>query len=481
MSYSYPYTAHLLDKVGESSGGSRARSVIPPFAPLDEVEAQNNLHDSLNEGSAEGASHRNQDNHNTQRTRTNKQTERQTQHQHQLQPITSVSTGSAVASGPGSKSRKRKAKQPLQPQPPPPPVAIDPEPIINEQAAPPPPATIRSELEWARYNNMQEADAVFNGQQVRRANLNPTTLKAYDIYREHWLEWCRNHHYRDYAVTNSRAARYFQEAFGEPDPLNPQIKPLRRQKARKDELGDYLMPETMDFYIKAVVDLWNEQATSAPNGVHPGAEVSPRKIARPFMEAYKRKIGALTKATKFKGLRITEGNNKQGFKRMMKSFWTRNYVQQDQKNRRKLNGLRDRLNLSWTHFMMCRGENMRMALLQDLNFHAFEFSDATGQFTLGIVLTMLQGKMNADGKLLYGLVVRNKDVEICPVGSSCAARFQHAGLGIQLPRICNRSKPTDVFLHALRCSEARNASRQHLIIQGHSCWSSSRSAISAVR
>ena len=92
-------------------------------------------------------------------------------------------------------------------------------------------------------------------------------------------------------MTNSRAARYFQEAFGEPDPLKPEIKPLRRQKARKDDLGNYLMPETMDFYIKAVVDLWNEQATSAPNGVHPGAEVSPRKIARPFMEAYRRKIG----------------------------------------------------------------------------------------------------------------------------------------------------------------------------------------------
>jgi hypothetical protein len=73
--------------------------------------------------------------------------------------------------------------------------------------------------------------------------------------------------------------------------LNPEIKPLRRQKARKDDLGKYLMPETMDFYIKAVVDLWNEQATSAPNGVHPGAEVSPRKIAKPFMEAYKRNIG----------------------------------------------------------------------------------------------------------------------------------------------------------------------------------------------
>ncbi|KAF9129056.1 hypothetical protein BGX30_014080 [Mortierella sp. GBA39] len=75
----------------------------------------------------------------------------------------------------------------------------------------------------------------------------------------------------------------------------------------------------MDFYIKAVVDLWNEQTTEAPSGARPGTDVSPRKIARPFMEAYKRKIGALTKATKFQGPRITEGYNKQSFKRMMKS------------------------------------------------------------------------------------------------------------------------------------------------------------------
>lgn len=244
-------------------------------------------------------------------------------------------------------------------------------------------------------------------------------------------------------MTNAGAARYFKEALGEPDPSNPEIQPLHQKKAQADALGDYYMPEMIDFYIKAVIDLWTEQATSALNGIWPGAETSPCKLARPFMEAYKWRIGMLTNAfkttshtycityhvshiascinlyltsshlllgglttsAKFRGLRIMEGYNAQGFKHMMKSFWTCNYVQLDQKSHRKLNGLRDHLNLSWTHFMMCRGENMWMALLQDLNFHVFEFSDATGQFTLGIVLTMLQGKMNADGKLLYGVVV----------------------------------------------------------------------------
>lgn len=66
---------------------------------------------------------------------------------------------------------------------------------------------------------------------------------------------------------------------------------------------------------------------------------------------------------------------------------------------------------------MCRGEIMRLALLQDLHFHAFEFADLAGQFVLGVVLTMFQGKTNADGKMQYGVVVRNKNVEICPVGA----------------------------------------------------------------
>ena len=44
----------------------------------------------------------------------------------------------------------------------------------------------RSELEWARINNREEADAVFIAQQVRRNNLHQSTQKAYDKYREHW-------------------------------------------------------------------------------------------------------------------------------------------------------------------------------------------------------------------------------------------------------------------------------------------------------
>lgn len=80
-------------------------------------------------------------------------------------------------------------------------------------------------------------------------------------------------------------------------------------------------------------------------------------------------------ATSMKGLRVNDGYGPHGFKRMMRSNWGRNYQQIDQKTRRRLNGQRERLCLCWSHFMMCRGETMRMARLQDLHVHAFEFAD----------------------------------------------------------------------------------------------------------
>ncbi|KAG0009047.1 hypothetical protein BGZ82_004281, partial [Podila clonocystis] len=54
-----------------------------------------------------------------------------------------------------------------------------------------------------------------------------------------------------------------------------------------DGLADLYKPETVDFYVKAVVDLWTEQGNS---GTVADALTSPRKLARPFLDAYKRKI-----------------------------------------------------------------------------------------------------------------------------------------------------------------------------------------------
>ncbi|KAF8929295.1 hypothetical protein BGZ58_009042, partial [Dissophora ornata] len=215
MSYSYPYTAHLLDKVGESS---QSRPAIPQAIPTVEVETQSLCSNRVYDGSVAPALHGSQDDvddeaeetdeqialytsengwryltHHEQgdkdddgaiQTSSKVQVEHQTQDQHQMLSISPSQIGPTS----GSTSRKRKGKQSkeLQPQ-------VD----SNDEATnltarlgigngAPPLAVSRSDLEWARINNREEADAVFTAQQVGRANLHRTTLKSYDKYRNHW-------------------------------------------------------------------------------------------------------------------------------------------------------------------------------------------------------------------------------------------------------------------------------------------------------
>lgn len=103
-----------------------------------------------------------------------------------------------------------------------------------------------------------------------------------------YKEWSRRHGYRDNTVTDARSTRYFSEITGDIDPMNPNFQPLRKQKIKDDGLGGMYKPETIDFYVKAVVDLWTEQNNVAPIA---NASRSPRKLARPHLDAYKRKIG----------------------------------------------------------------------------------------------------------------------------------------------------------------------------------------------
>lgn len=58
-----------------------------------------------------------------------------------------------------------------------------------------------------------------------------------------------------------------------------------------------------------------------------------------------------------------------------------------------------------------------MATLADISAHVFGGNRRDGFRSLGITLSMMQGKMNREGKENYGVVVRNMDVEICPVGA----------------------------------------------------------------
>ncbi|KAI8359581.1 hypothetical protein B0O80DRAFT_233996 [Mortierella sp. GBAus27b] len=106
----------------------------------------------------------------------------------------------------------------------------------------------------------------------------------------------------------------------------------------------------------------------------------------------------------------------------MKLAWTYNFKSTDSKRRERL-GLRNRLSYAWNHFLACRGENLRGARLCDLFPHDFTRFTGTGtaqegsQITFGVVLQMLRGKTNRHADKRFGSIIRNVDVEMCPMGS----------------------------------------------------------------
>lgn len=144
--------------------------------------------------------------------------------------------------------------------------------------------------------------------------------------------------------------------------------------------------------------------------------------------AYKTRIAGdpRTESKKYATINHADGRELDKLQDAMKAAWMDRYPKEEDskggKNQpHKLTSLRARLIVSWKHFMMMRGENIRMAQLPHINFH--HFANLTGALTgprpstFAIVLIMTQGKTLRHGGCTYGVAVRNSEVGICPVGS----------------------------------------------------------------
>ena len=77
--------------------------------------------------------------------------------------------------------------------------------------------------------------------------------------------------------------------------------------------------------------------------------------------------------------------------------------------------LRTRLDILSGHFYVTRGETHRNCELPDLS--AIELPDEGMTECICALLAMSRGKMNKYGRMQYMGAVRNKDVDICPVGA----------------------------------------------------------------
>lgn len=208
------------------------------------------------------------------------------------------------------------------------------------------------------------------------------------------------------------------------------ILPLRvNNKRKKMDEQDYNpngrlpAPETVLQYVKACFDLFKQQKADRNNRTmldYPALNLrSPELTA--LLNGYVLEYCAQLTSRDSITLNVDSGYEKQTLSAVMWDNWQHRY---NGNRKKKLYGSRQRLSTAWLHFMMSRGENLRMARLGDLFSHAYDHPEDGYQFTLGVILKMLRGKTNRDGKAAFGSVVRNKDVQTCPVGALAFYLFE---------------------------------------------------------
>ncbi|KAG9319268.1 hypothetical protein KVV02_003332 [Mortierella alpina] len=240
-----------------------------------------------------------------------------------------------------------------------------------------------------------------------------------------FAEWCDRKRYPNYLVTKTKFQVFMSENLAEDTDEENDIRPLRAYRERMEKArnppgfnkNDYLpKADTVDQYVKALVDLYETQKAKDP--VAMAGQDHPRTAGiKALLRNYWLRLGDIAKSAHAETLTVGDGYDVDFLKEIMRVGWTYTYQASatTSNNRRSGHvGLRNRLSLCWCHFMMCRGENMRMAMLCDISSYMFRHNSQDGHYSLGVTLSMLQWKTNREGKENYGVVVRNKDVEICP-------------------------------------------------------------------
>ncbi|KAG0321868.1 hypothetical protein BGZ99_003635, partial [Dissophora globulifera] len=195
----------------------------------------------------------------------------------------------------------------------------------------------------------------------------------------------------------------------EPLRVNPKVR--SQQQLPYDPNLPLPSYETVDAYIKAVIDLYVSQKSDSTNKAMQN-ESHPRSAqVRTLMKKYHLRMAALKKSVVSTDLTFDEGNDLEVLRQTMRTSWTHKYRHLGGGRKHDLIGLRARLNAVWSHDMVMHGENMRMATLADLATHTVNQGISGGQDVVGISLSMLRGKTNHEGKENKGVIVRSKDVE----------------------------------------------------------------------
>ena len=131
----------------------------------------------------------------------------------------------------------------------------------------------------------------------------------------------------------------------------------------------------------------------------------------------------MTKDDDVLSLHVENAYSLDNLKQLLKVEYTRD-IKHVNGGKRTTEGIgdRDRVAFAWNHYMMIRGEAVTGATLSKLFPHTHATKDGARQFAFGLVLAIATGKTNQN-HTIYSSIVRNKDVELCPVGAFALYMF----------------------------------------------------------
>ncbi|KAK3816695.1 MAG: hypothetical protein J3Q66DRAFT_401836 [Benniella sp.] len=217
-------------------------------------------------------------------------------------------------------------------------------------------------------------------QRDRKEMQTKSTKDVYGRYQRHWNTWCDRKGYADRYVKQNRFQVYMSEN---------------------------LAPTGTDLYWIQMSDSKNVEMHDGPPSRSPAIQT--------LMHSYRLRLAETKTSMDPSNLVIEQGHEVNALRQVMRDGWTDNYPQFGGYKRHAIVGFCNRLNATWSHYMMSRSENMRMATFPDIFSHIFHPEKVIEQMALGI--TMLRGKTKREGNANFGVIVRNKDVELRPVGS----------------------------------------------------------------